>query len=236
MSALTTQLDPVRVQEIAEHLKKGRSGDVALKDVMVLAELMVGSMQSFFEALDSSVYKELRDIADYISKAKDDIRNLRAADIKNNRIPEAGKELDAIVQATEEATNTIMEQAEKLMSADTSDMEAYQGEVNDAVVQIFEACSFQDLTGQRISKIVETLDFIDHRVSRLANVIGTSEGEGELTEEEIARQKRKEELLLHGPQDGKDAISQGDVDNVLKGAGDKKTGGTSQDDIDALFD
>ena len=214
MPVTTAQLDPERVEEIAQYLKRGRDGDVALKDVMALAELMVGSMQSFFEALDSSVYKELREIAEYISTAKDEIRNLQANDIKQNRIPEAGMELDAIVQATEQATNTIMEQAERLIAADPSDAGAYQDEVNDAVMQIFEACSFQDITGQRISKVVETLNFIDHRVARLADVIGCEEA-GEMTEEEVAREKRKEELLLHGPQSAQEAISQEDIDKML---------------------
>ncbi len=237
MAAQTAQLDPKRVEEIAKYLKKGRDGDIALKDVMVLAELMVGSMQSFFEALDSSVYTELREIADYITGAKDEIRNLQANDIKNNRIPEAGKELDAIVQSTEEATNTIMEQAEMLMSADTSDTEAFQAQVNDAVMQIFEACSFQDLTGQRISKVVETLNFIDHRISRLAEVIGGGDAETHLTDLEAASEKRKENLILNGPQSAEDAISQDDVDNMLNGGSEGDSANApSQDDIDALFD
>ena len=239
MSKTKAQLDPKRVEEIAKYLKKGRDGDVALKDVMVLAELMVGSMQSFFEALDSSVYSELREIADYISGAKDEIRNLQANDIKNNRIPEAGKELDAIVQSTEEATNTIMEQAERLMAADPGDHDAYQGEVNDAVMQIFEACSFQDLTGQRISKIVETLNFIDDRVGRLAEVIGAGDAETHLTELESAREERKKALILNGPQSSEDAISQSEVDNMMNGGDDsaEEAGdGPSQDDIDAMFD
>lgn len=231
MAKRNAQLDPNRVEEIAQYLKKCRTGDVALKDVMVLAELMVGSMQSFFEALDSSVYSELREIADYISDTRDEIRNLQANDIKNNRIPEAGKELDAIVQSTEEATNSIMEQAERLIAADTSDVEAYKGEVNDAVMKIFESCSFQDLTGQRISKVVETLDFIDHRISRLADVIGGSDTEGALTMLEAAREERKENLLLHGPQSSEDAICQETVDSMLSG-----DDGPSQDDIDAMFD
>lgn len=234
MSAQNAQLDPTRVEEIAQYLKKGRDGDIALKDVMVLAELMVGSMQSFFEALDSSVYTELREIADYIGGAKDEIRNLQANDIKNNRIPEAGKELDAIVHSTEAATNTIMEQAERLMAADASDSDAFQGEVNDAVMQIFEACSFQDLTGQRISKVVETLNFIDTRISRLAEVIGGGDAEAHLTDLEAAREDRKDKLILNGPQDAKDAISQDDVDSMLNGDAEADT--PSQDDIDALFD
>ena len=241
MSNNTAQLDPKRVEEIAKYLKKGRDGDIALKDVMVMAELMVGSMQSFFEALDSSVYSELREIADYIGGAKDEIRNLQANDIKNKRIPEAGKELDAIVQSTEEATNSIMEQAERLMAADTSDAEAFQGEVNDAVMQIFEACSFQDITGQRISKVVETLNFIDTRISRLAEVIGGGDAETHLTELEAAREDRKDKYILNGPQDAADAISQDDIDSMLNGSDDDSDASDdadapSQDDIDALFD
>lgn len=239
MSKANAQLDPSRVAEIAEYLRKGRTGDVALKDVMVLAELMVGSMQSFFEALDSTVYTELREIADYISNAKEEIRNLQANDIKNNRIPEAGKVLDEIVKSTEDATHTIMEQAELLMAADTEDAKAYQAQVNDAVMQIFEACSFQDLTGQRISKIVETLNFIDHRIGRLAEVIGGGDAEVHLTELEAAREERKKKNILHGPQSAEDAISQSDVDSVLDGSAgsdDGEVDETSQDDIDALFD
>lgn len=253
MPLTTAQLDPKRVEEIAHYLKKGRDGDVALKDVMVLAELMVGSMQSFFKALDSSVYTELREISEYITGAKDEIRNLQASDINTNRIPEAGKELDAIVQATEQATETIMEQAEGLMASEATDLEAYQAEVNDALLQIFEACSFQDITGQRISKVVEVLNFIDHRVARLAEVIGSHGEPGELTVEEAEREKRKEELLLHGPQSDGDAISQDEVDKMLSGAVDDAKApakaveiiadeiegaseAASQDDIDALFD
>lgn len=231
---VNAQLDRSQIEEIADYLKKGKTSDVSLKDVMALAELMVGSMQSFFEALDSSVYSELREIADYISNAKDEIRNLQANDIKNNRIPQAGKVLDEIVQSTEDATNTIMEQAERIMAADTEDTAAYQGEVNDAVMQIFEACSFQDLTGQRISKIVETLNFIDLRIGRLAEVIGSGDAELHLTEVEAASEERKKNLILHGPQSAEDAISQSDVDDVLNGAADA-TDDTSQDDIDALF-
>ena len=101
-------------------------------------------------------------------------------------------------------------------------------------MQIFEACSFQDLTGQRISKIVETLNFIDLRIGRLAEVIGSGDAELHLTEVEAASEERKKNLILHGPQSAEDAISQSDVDDVLNGAADA-TDDTSQDDIDALF-
>ncbi len=234
MTVTAAKLDPQRVSEIAEYLKKGREGEIVLVDVMRLAELMVGSMQDFFGALDASVYSELREIASYIERTKDEIRGLQAHDIKENRIPDAGKELEAIVTSTEQATNTIMEQAELIMSADAQDGEAYQATVNGAVTQIFEACSFQDLTGQRISKIVETLNFIDRRVSKFAEVIGEDAGEVELSEEELAVEKRKQELLLNGPQSSGDAVSQDAVDKMMGAEGEDAQ--KSQSDIDALFD
>ena len=236
------RLDQERLEQLNECFERSRSGNVALCDVVGMAELMIGSMQHFFEGLDSSIYTELRDIAKYLASAKEDIRNLQAHDIKNNRIPEVGQELDAIVQSTESATNTIMEQAERIMCADTEDADAYQGEINDAVTQIFEACSFQDLTGQRIAKIVETINFIDTRIGRLTNILGQSEAVVKLTEEEAAREKRRKELLTNGPQLDGDAISQNDVDAVMQdGASDAKVekdgeeDGPSQEDIDAMF-
>lgn len=233
------RLDPERLAQLNDCFERSRSGDIALCDVVSMAELMIGSIQHFFEGLDSSIYVELRDIAKYLASAKEDIRNLQAHDIKHNRIPEVGQELDAIVQSTESATNTIMEQAERIMSADAGDAAAYQEEINDAVTQIFEACSFQDLTGQRIAKIVETVNFIDTRIGRLTNILGQSETVVKLTEEEAAREKRRKEQLTHGPQSEEDAISQNDVDAVLSGDADaaaaKDEDGPSQEDIDAMF-
>jgi len=238
MTYPSPRLDPERLEELNKCFEKGRNGEVELSDVVGMAELMVGSMQHFFEGLDSSIYRELRDIAKYLASAKEDIRSLQAHDIKNKRIPEVGKELDEIVKSTEDATNVIMEQAERIMAADTQDTQAYRGEVNDAVTQIFEACAFQDLTGQRIGKIVEALNFIDSRIGRLANALGKTEGKAILTEEEASREKRRQELLTNGPQSEEHAISQGEVDEVMlrdETAQAAEEDAPSQEDIDAMF-
>ena len=62
--------------------------------------------------MDAKVYRELREIAGYIETMRHEIGALQVNDLKESRIPSAGEELDAIVQATETATNTIMECAE----------------------------------------------------------------------------------------------------------------------------
>ena len=79
---------------------------------------------------------------------------------------------------------TIMEAAEEIMGADPSDSDAYTATTQDAVMRIFEACSFQDITGQRISKVVETLSHIEKRVMELRNLLG-------VTEEDIEEAKER---------------------------------------------
>ena len=146
---------------------------------------------------------------------KQEIGVFQVNDLKESRIPAAGQELDAIIKATEDATNTIMENAEALMAADVKDMKTYQALVNDHVMKIFEACSFQDITGQRIAKVVETLQHIEQRVARFADVMKAKDLDGFLNEKERARNERKEKFLLNGPQLAGEGVDQSDVDKMF---------------------
>jgi len=222
MSAAENIVEKARVDQIVSYIRKDQKGEISLVEIMSLAELMVGSMQTFFKELDTSIYKEFRELADYIGTAKNEIGRLQANELSDNYIPSAGEELDAIVAATESATNTIMEAAENIMEADPSNPEAYQGAVNDAVMEIFEACSFQDITGQRITKIVETLQHIDDRVSRFASALGASDVGGHFDQAEAEREQRKQELLLNGPQALGEGVSQDDIDALLGSNDDDK--------------
>lgn len=220
-----TQENVARVIDFLQE-NKNRGGDVSLNDVMHLAEVMSGSMHDFLTTVQPAVTEELTMIAREISRMKDEITALRANDMKTSKIPDAGRELDAIVEATETATNSIMEAAEEIMSADTSDTAAYQELVSNKMIEIFEACTFQDITGQRISKVVSTLNYIDERVSAFVDKLRIPAGmEGEAAETEAERRAR--ELILHGPQHAGEGVSQNDIDALLT---------DSQADIDKLFD
>src|SRR6266850_236210 len=179
---------------------KQKRDNITFQDIISLAEVAAQSMQGFFQAMDSKVYRELREIAGYIESMRTEIGALQVNDLKESRIPSAGQELGAIVAATEAATDTIMTCAEAVMGADASDQAAYKALVDDKMMVIFEACSFQDITGQRIAKVVETLQHIEQRVSRFADVMQAKDIDGFLTESERARAERKEKLLLNGPQ------------------------------------
>jgi chemotaxis protein CheZ len=225
----TEQLD-----RVIATLEQKRHEEVSFADVVRLAEITTQSMQVFFSTMDTAVYREMHEIAGYIERMRGEIGALEADEIKRTRIPIAGQELGAIVKATEGATNTIMECAETLMAADASDPKAFQALVQDKMVLIFEACSFQDITGQRIAKVVETLQHIESRVARFAQAIGTPvPKQDHASAAERAARERKDRLLLNGPQLDGQGIDQHAVDDLF--ADPEPSGRASQSSIDKLF-
>lgn len=195
--------------------KLNDKSDVNLVDVLSLAELSIENLQVILNSIDSSIYREFLDIAEHISNAKTDISKLKINNINSERIPVAGHELHAVVEATEHATHQIMECAETIMTADPSNPGTYHNIVNDNIMTIFEACSFQDITGQRISKVVETLEYIEKRVSHFSKALGSHPVGEELDEEEKAKEARKQDQILHGPQFDGEGVSQDDIDSLF---------------------
>ncbi len=183
-----------------------------LINLMQQSEALVALMRGFFQQLDKRRSEEFRIIAGYIAKAKEEIREMRPHDISHERIPTAGAELEAITRDTENATHAIMNSAEAIMGMQSADT-AYKNAVDDEIMKIFEACSFQDITGQRVSKVVNVLKQIEERVGRLATTLGV---EDSLPTEMSADEIRRRDLLLNGPAIGGPE--------------------TRQDAIDAMFD
>ena len=138
--------DSTHFDRLIDFLRQKRD-NVTFHDIITLAEVAAQSLQGFFQAMDARVYGELREIAGYIESMREKIGMLQVHDLKNSRIPSAGQELSAITKSTEQATNTIMECAEAVMAADGSDPAAYKAMVEAKMMIIFEACSFQDITG-----------------------------------------------------------------------------------------
>ena len=114
------------------------------------------------------------------------------------------------------------------MSADNSDADAYKAQIDTAMMQIIEACSFQDITGQRVSKVVATLTHMEERVAKFSEVMGVMDAESDQTDKE----KWQAENLLNGPQLNGPATGQDAIDALFDG--DETALG--QDDIDNMFD
>jgi chemotaxis protein CheZ len=82
----------------------------------------------------------------------------------------SGVELEAVVQATENAANQIMEAAEAIgtwlqAGGDPAALPAVTRQVN----AIFEACTFQDLTGQRVRRAIEHLQQVESMLSGMVH-------------------------------------------------------------------
>jgi len=224
-----------RVRESLSSLKASDLKDAQVMEVLKLAQQLTDTMQLFFSSLDRSICEEFRYIADYISRTREEISKLRPNDIKSQRIPTAGAELEAVVTDTEKATEEIMQNAEAVLTADASDPEAYKAQVDEAMMKIIEACSFQDLAGQRVSKVVNSLRHVESRVARFAQTMGVADAD--LTEEERAEQERRKAVLTHGPAMGGPETAQDDIDALFDGEADESEfADLAQDDIDALFD
>jgi chemotaxis protein CheZ len=202
--------------ELSDKLKATKSQSMSLTDVIGVAELLTSSLQPLLRQIDSTIHKELHGILKRIEGLRTEISKVRADDISNNHLPEMGKELSAIVESTESATNTIMESAEAVLAADTSDAAAYQGVVSDKMMLIFEACSFQDLTGQRVTKIVETVEIIEDRINVLCEMLDMGEFAEDAPERELsAKEQRKKDLLLNGPALDGDGVDQMAIDEMF---------------------
>ncbi len=96
-----------------------------------------------------------------LTRIHDQITNLLAMPAAATR--NSGLELEAVVQATESAANTIMGAAEAINDwlregrRDPESVDAMAAKVN----AIFEACTFQDITGQRIRRAIKQLQQVE---------------------------------------------------------------------------
>ncbi|TWA66180.1 chemotaxis regulatin CheY-phosphate phosphatase CheZ [Azospirillum brasilense] len=163
--------------------------------------------------------RELMEMAASIEQARREVAALRPPDAGGDKITSATNELDAIVISTERASFEILNAAERLMDlsgklkADGADP-GLCSEIEGEVTNIFTACSFQDLTGQRTSKVVNALRYIEQRVNAMINIWGVEK----LAGLQIAPENtdtRPDSHLLNGPQLDGLGVSQADVDSMF---------------------
>lgn len=169
-----------------------------------------------------SVRDEVEALARYIARARREIRAIGADAIAQAYIPTASDELGAIAQHLEDATGTILEACEEIensLDPGAASAADTRQAIRAQVTRIFEACNFQDLTGQRIAKIVETLREIEVRTQALLAITrgrraSTASG-GRARPPAPAR--TGDAALLNGPALRGEGVSQSDIDAMLNG-------------------
>ena len=168
---------------------------------------------------------ELDLIHDAISRTKREIAVLHGKSFNGEEMAKVNGELGAVVGGTEQATQQILEAAEAIDQAASAvskitspdQQRALSDEIQERVVSIFEACNFQDLTGQRISKVMGTMKFIEQHINAIMEIWGGVDAIKSHAPA-IVDTREGDAKLLNGPK------LDGDI------------GHASQDDIDAMFD
>lgn len=179
--------------------------------------------------LDHDLRIEIAQMVRSIGKAKTQIAAIKHPMSAEDQMQTASMQLDTIVQTTETATNEIMESVDAIegtlkqihgFTLDDPEVQQLIDQASNQLISIIEACSFQDLTGQRINQVVKTLRFIESRILAMIDIWGGLEAFKDLPiPEDESRTgdgvSEEEEGLLNGPALGAPGLSQDDIDALF---------------------
>ena len=183
------------------------------RDTMDRARAQITEAQAYKRELDL-IYAAVKHTKQEIDTASADV----AAQAETGR---AGRELDAIVKGTEQATQSVLQAAEEIDQVATTLSAVLKGshdqglvnDIQERVVQIYEACNFQDLTGQRVAKVAATLKYVEEHVAQLMEIWD--------------RIEQFQPVVVETPDDDRRFLNGPKLVN--------DTGHCSQDEIDTIF-
>ncbi|WP_244538748.1 hypothetical protein [Methylobacterium sp. ap11] len=118
---------------------------------------------------------DLIEMAKAISRTKSEIAAIHTPDHDQSQLGAASEALDGIVRTTERATSDILQAAEEVQEVawtlrETGAESGVCDRLDHNATQIYTACSFQDLTAQRTSRIVNTLRYLEQRLIAMIEI------------------------------------------------------------------
>ncbi|WP_319775645.1 protein phosphatase CheZ [Breoghania sp.] len=205
---------------LSEYARRNRNADT---EVLLSA---IGQLEGLMKTERKGpklerIQLDLADMAEAITRTKREIAQIKTESNDGDRFAEASSELDAIVTQTEGATQDILQKAELVQEiawtlreqgVDEASCDAIDAHTTD----IFMACSFQDLTGQRTQKVVQVLRYLESRINEMMEIWGVDANEMKVDVGPInPEDHRPDRDLLHGPQSTDKAIKQNTVDELM---------------------
>jgi chemotaxis protein CheZ len=191
---------------------RARQPDVEPEMVTEVVRAVLQTISDDLTAKEATLLREVEELGRTIATAKAEIATLRVDDITGHDIPFATDELDAIVDHTAQATHAILESCEMLDDVSETVSGEPAAKLQAATTRIYEACSFQDITGQRITKVVTTLKTIETKVAQIISTFGAPAVEAARNKEDGAA---TDAHLLNGPQLPAHAMDQSDIDKLM---------------------
>ena len=174
---------------------------------------------------DKKLQSEIFNLIHYIDRLRKEIAGIAQEKNSQTRFEGMADRLDAIMGSTAEATDTILsamesidESVDKLRAHPApKEIDALCDRISEKSISAMEACSFQDLTGQRVTKVVGSLRFVEERINSMAELFGRSEIESLSQEMDYDGDVDQDDdgVALEGPQKAGDAVSQADIDALF---------------------
>ncbi len=205
---------------LAEYARRNRHADTAtLLAALNRIESVIRGEQAA-QSADRFRF-DLVEMAKAISRTKAEIAAIKPDSAHPGRFGEASEELDSIVLSTESATSDILAAAEQIQEVAWTlreqGMDSAICDLLDArATDIYTACSFQDLTGQRTKKVIGVLRYLEGRINAMIDIWGLDDQMA--TEAAEAADAHKDEGLLNGPARPGHGLDQSDIDVVMRPA------------------
>jgi chemotaxis protein CheZ len=207
---------------LAEYMRRNRTPETQLL-LDAIARLEAAVLKPQRQKGFATVLAELVEMSQAIARTRQEIAQLRRPQQFDKQLTEATEELDHIVEATETATSDILSTAEDIQEVawtlrEKGIAEEFCDRLDQRAIDIYTACSFQDITGQRTGKVVRALHHIEQRINAMIEIWGVEDIAHRVGEvaTEMERAALEESPLLGGPQKGGEGLRQDDVDAVLR--------------------
>lgn len=208
------------IEDRIEKVKEKFDDQIPVEEVSRVVSEVMGSIEGEMTPDSLHVKDELKGLLEYIDHAKSELSALRPKEYGTNKIPAASSELDAIVKNTEEAAEKIMDCADEIGELAEKCDEEVKLKLEGISINLFEASGFQDITGQRITKVFTTLAHLEEKLSSLADAIGDNDVDEKVEEPDVGIfdkdfDSMTNEDFLNGPQLEADAQDQDAIDALF---------------------
>lgn len=172
--------------------------------------------------LDQKLQTEIFNLIQYIQRLRKEIAGIALEKNDQSTFDSMADRLDAIVDSTADATNTILGAMEEIDAyverlrevPEPAEIELLCDNINAKTLDSIQACSFQDLTGQRITKVVGSMKFVEERVNAMAEICGRQQVQEMTSAWELSKQMDNK-VPLEGPQNPGEGISQDEIDQLF---------------------
>lgn len=215
-----TKLKPGSRKPFTAELQQRRDGRVSNEQILHEIQTLESRLESLAIGNLDVEGDSPGTLLDQVERTKKEIATLITQNTKDDRLATAARELQAVVRATEGATFSIIDIAERVDEL-LHDLKSHSGdstimatadEIGETTTGLYEACNFQDITGQRIKKVVNTLQFVEERLAAMIDIWGA---DTLAITAAAGNAPGDDSQTLEGPQKDEDAIAQEDIDKLF---------------------